>query len=224
MHLQHGSSRLGTIDCKQGFSGHAVAGTGERDTAIHHQLETYPWEDQRVPADQFLDAGSFSRRGLKELAPSGQISEQVQNLDGGPRRATLTPSRDRLSPEHLQAKAAGIQWPSGGDDGAGDGGDAGQGFASKTQCRDGVQLFLAVDLAGGMALKGYGNFFGGDPVAVVDDLNLLNATGLDLNRDLAGPGVDGVFDQFFDHRRRTFHHLSGGDLGGQAWRKDLNRH
>ena len=75
-----------------------------------------------------------------------------------------------------------------------------------------------------MALKGYRNFFGGDPVAVVDDLNLLNATGLDLNRDLARAGVDGVFDQFFYHRRRAFHHLSGGDLGGQVWRKDLNRH
>jgi len=44
--------------------------------------------------------------------------------------------------------------------------------------------------------------------------------------DAAGPGIDGVFDQFLDYARGTFDHFAGGDavddlfgeLGGRAWK------
>jgi len=64
----------------------------------------------------------------------------------------------------------------GGDYRAGDGGDAGQGLAPKSQRGDGVQLFLAIDFAGGVTLEGDGDFFCGDAVAIVGYADLLDAT------------------------------------------------
>jgi hypothetical protein len=43
---------------------------------------------------------------------------------------------------------------SGGDDDAGDGGDAWQGLASESQGGNGVQLVMVRNLAGGVALEG----------------------------------------------------------------------
>jgi hypothetical protein len=37
---------------------------------------------------------------------------------------------------------------------------------------------------------------------------------LDLDADAAGAGVQGVLQQFLDHRGRPVHHLAGGDLVG----------
>ena len=33
---------------------------------------------------------------------------------------------------------------------------------------------------------------------------------------MAGTSIQAIFDQFFYHRGRAFHHLSGGDLVGDV--------
>ena len=53
-------------------------------------------------------------------------------------------------------------------------------------------------------------------MAIINDFNELTPTIGDANINAAGPGIEGIFQQFFNHRRRAFDHLAGGDLVGDA--------
>ena len=61
-----------------------------------------------------------------------------------------------------------------------------------------------------------GDFVRGDADAVIHYAYGFNSTGPDLDNDLGSTGVDGVFQQLLDHRRRPLHHLTGGDPGCQV--------
>lgn len=45
---------------------------------------------------------------------------------------------------------------------------------------------------------------------------------LELDGDPPGPRVDGVLDQFLDHRGGSLDHLPGGDLAGQDVGKEAD--
>ena len=53
--------------------------------------------------------------------------------------------------------------------------------------------------------------------AVVDYANIGNAAAPDHHLDARGSGVDGVFDQLFDHARRPLHDLAGRHLAGDGF-------
>ena len=50
------------------------------------------------------------------------------------------------------------------------------------------------------------------PAAVVADRQMLDAASLQRHRDPRRPGVERVFDQFLQRRRRAFDDFAGGDL------------
>jgi hypothetical protein len=60
-----------------------------------------------------------------------------------------------------------------------------------------------------------GQFLGRDAAAVVDDADQLAAAVFNLDDDVGGPGIEGVFDQFLDHRSGALDHLAGGDAVDQ---------
>jgi len=45
-----------------------------------------------------------------------------------------------------------------------------------------------------------------------------------LDADVAGAGIQAVFDQLFDRRCGSLDHLAGGDLVGNLRSKNTNRH
>ena len=53
---------------------------------------------------------------------------------------------------------------------------------------------------------------GMDTLAVVGHVNALDAALLDLDADATRLRIETVLEQFFDDRRRAFHHLAGGYL------------
>ena len=76
---------------------------------------------------------------------------------------------------------------------------------------DADKVVRRLDLAGGVSDESSGDVFGFNAGAVVADLDQLHAAGLNAHGDLAGTRVDGVFQQFLDHRCGALHHLTGGN-------------
>ncbi|MNN22664.1 hypothetical protein D3C81_1360310 [compost metagenome] len=63
---------------------------------------------------------------------------------------------------------------------------------------------------------------GRDAAAIVTHPQQLDPALLDINIDALGAGVEAVFQQFLDHRGRTFNHLTGGDLVRQPWAEQFD--
>lgn len=51
-----------------------------------------------------------------------------------------------------------------------------------------------------------------DTITIIADLNQPKPTLFNINADMGGVGIDGVFDQFFDNGCRACDHLASGDL------------
>ena len=51
--------------------------------------------------------------------------------------------------------------------------------------------------------------------AVVTHPDKFCPTLLDLHIDARGPGIQGIFNQLFNNRSRTFYHLPGSNLVGK---------
>ena len=148
---------------------------------------------------------------FQELHPGGRVVEQVLHPDGGPHAAGT--GFDGIGFPALDAVDRGtfVRFGPGQYLHPRHTGDGGQCFASEAEGVDMVQVLLGLDLAGGMADERRGDVGGFDAGAVVADLDQFDAAGLDAHRDLGGTGVDGVFEQFFDHRSRPLDDLTGGD-------------
>ena len=74
-----------------------------------------------------------------------------------------------------------------------------------------------------MSKHGQRKLVGLHPAAIVLDLNATNAAFLQSDLNRLRPGIDGVFDQLFDHGRWSFNHLTSGDLADECVRKEGNR-
>jgi hypothetical protein len=93
-----------------------------------------------------------------------------------------------------------------------DTGDAGQGLTAKSQGGDVKQIVDAGHLAGGVAGKGADGIIRLHALAVVTHGDQADAGVFQLDADVPGAGVDGVFNQFLDDGSRPLHHFAGGDL------------
>ncbi len=70
-----------------------------------------------------------------------------------------------------------------------------------------------------MALEGQQGIISVHSLAVVSDADQPAPASLDLDADAVCSGVQGVLQQFLDHRCRPVHHLAGGDLVGNLVRE-----
>jgi hypothetical protein len=64
-----------------------------------------------------------------------------------------------------------------------------------------------------VAQKGGFDLLAKNAATVIGDLDGLAAAILDVYVDGGGPGINGVFDEFFDDGGGAFYHLTGRDLG-----------
>jgi hypothetical protein len=84
------------------------------------------------------------------------------------------------------------------------------------------KIFEGSNLAGGMALDGHEAVILIHAHAVVENRDLTAPTIDKVHLYGLGTGIYGVFDKFLDHRRRTFHHLTGSDDVSQVIGEDMN--
>ena len=103
-----------------------------------------------------------------------------------------------------------------------DAGDAGQRFAAKPKRGDRRQVGRRPDLARRMPLQGKERVVAVHPAAVVHHPHQRNPAAPDTDFDFARPGVDAVFDQLLDHRRRSLDHFARRHLTGEDFRQQAN--
>ena len=146
--------------------------------------------------------GGLGRRAL-EKAPAGRkVEEQVGHVHHGPRRSLVFLQQELPAPRHHEAEGrrgfppAGRQARPADDRQAGAGGHGGQGLAPKAEGVHAVQILFIPDLGGGVALPAQGQILPGHALSVVGDPDAGLPSSLDAALDAAGPGVDGVVEEF----------------------------
>ena len=108
------------------------------------------------------------------------------------------------------------------NDEPGNGGDAGERLASKTQRVDAEQIASRVHLAGSVALRAELCISSRHSLAVVGHADELLSPGGDFDGDAPGFGVYGVLDELLDYRSRSLDHLAGGYLPHYTLGEQLN--
>ena len=100
--------------------------------------------------------------------------------------------------------------------------DRWQRLAAESERDDRPQIVGVGNLAGGVPLEGEPGVVGIHAFAVVLHADLFLASELDVNGQAPRPGVDGVLDQFLDHRGRPFDDFAGGNLIGEVGRETVD--
>jgi hypothetical protein len=109
------------------------------------------------------------------------------------------------------------------DGDGGHGGDRGQRLAAKAEGGHVFEVGQRGDFGGGVAGQRERQLLGRDAAAIVGDRDAFDAAFLEADGDLGGAGVERVFQQFLDHRRRPLDHLAGGNLRNQLVGEGLDR-
>jgi hypothetical protein len=152
--------------------------------------------------------------GIAEEAPAGrETAEEVMDAHGRPDRAAAPLLEEDPAVAHHHPGAGRLGGRAGQEGEVADGGDAGQRLAAEAQGGDAVQIVERAQFAGGVAGQGQGDLGGRDATAIVCDPDEVKAGPAQLDPDLAGAGVQTVFDEFFQGRRRPVDDLAGGDPG-----------
>ncbi len=98
-------------------------------------------------------------------------------------------------------------------------GDARDCLPSKAQGLYCEQVLIPPDLARCISFETKKRIVMVHPNPIVGDADQLSPARLYFNNNLAASGINGVFYQLLDHRRRPFHHLARGYLVRNAFRK-----
>ena len=152
--------------------------------------------------------------GFHELHPGGGVEEQIPDDDGGAVGTAgffLLLNDPGLQVKTCARKAAGGL---GQQVNAADGGNGCQCLSPESHGGDGCQVLLCAEFGSGMALEGRHRILRLHSTAVVRHPQEGHAAVPDLQGDLGGSGIHGIFQQLLDHGGGALHHLSGGDQIG----------
>ncbi len=157
----------------------------------------------------------MARLGLgrpQKLASHRRVEEQVLDADGSPFGPGGGDGGRQLASHDLHFGGRAVLRGAAADLQAADRADGGQGLTAKAERADAKQIFVAANLAGGMAGHGQRQFLGRDAAAVVHHANALYASFFEQDVYAVRAGVDGVFHQLLHDAGWSFHDLACGDL------------
>ena len=163
--------------------------------------------------------GGLCGIGFHKLHTGGRVVKQAANNHGCAHGAAHRLPLQNLSRLQMEAHARVRLCRAGHDVNFGYRCRGRQRFAPEAQRVNGLQIFLAADLAGGMAQKGRLGVLRLHAAAVVGNADKGHAAVLYLHRHVFRTGVNGVLHQLLDNGGRPLHHLAGGDQIGHMGRK-----
>ena len=123
---------------------------------------------------------------------------------------------DGVAQMRTDAPGAAFAFGAAGEGGFRDGGDARQCFAAKAEGGDVFEVVEVADFAGGVGGEGEREVVRMDAAAVIADADEFAAAVFDVDVNVGRAGVNGVFDDFFNHGSRAFDDFAGGDLVDEA--------
>ena len=106
----------------------------------------------------------------------------------------------------------------------GNGRYAGQRLAAETQRHDGLEVIEACDLAGRVPGQCQRHFVTRDSGTVIADTDQLLTARHEIDLDRPRAGIQAVFDELLDDRRRSLNDLAGRDLVDEVSGKLANGH
>ena len=174
--------------------------------------------DLRVRKRQNDEDGSHMRQlgflRAQKLASGRHVKKEIANLDRRAGGNPHLPDVEELAPRHGQFRADRRADPAGGQAKPRYRGNGGERFAPEPERGDRFDVIHRVNLAGRVPFDGEQGVVAIHARSVIGHADQPAPPGHDLDGDLGGAGVDGILDQFLDHRGRAFHHFAGGDLVG----------
>ena len=181
----------------------------ERAAPVVLDDETDIGPRHREPLHHVEASRIFAARAAQEFAAGGNAREQIFNDDAGAvrQRGRAFGDHDAIvddAPPAVAARDPAFERQ------PRDAGDRRQSFAAKAQRRDILDRVIG-QLGCRMAFERQRHVGGGHAAAVILDLEPRNSTVSDSHRDARRPGVDGVFDQFFERCGGSFDHFTGCD-------------
>ena len=177
---------------------------------------------QRVVRDQRSDVRQLGGFGLQEFAARRDVEEQIAHADRSSQRQPGLFDRQDLASGNFDDGSSGVFRGMRLQAQAADGGDGGQRFSAKAQGRDVQQVVGVADFRGGVTLEGQHGVVAHHAAAVVDHLDQLAASGLNVHANAAGTGIERVLQQLLRHRRRALDHLARGDLVGYIFGENVD--
>ena len=177
---------------------------------------------QREPFQHAQDVLILGRLRPQEFAARRHVEEQIPDFDAGAGRVRggRWHAGNALARIHVPRMlcvlgARGQRQP-------GDGGDARQGLAAKSQGRHPLEIRQGRDLAGRVARQGESDLLARDADAVVAHANQAAPSPLELDLDAPCARIQGILNQLLDHGGRALDHLAGGDLVDELIGQYLN--
>jgi len=182
------------------------------DAAVVRELHGDIGACERDAAKHLVAVRELGGLGLQELAPRRSVVIKIGDVDDG---AMI--ERRRRHDAVVGIDAPGVRGPGGkaGDRRACDCRDRGERLATKAHRADVLEIVEACDLARRMAVERECEFVARDAAAVVGHPDAPHTPLFELYFDRAGAGIDGVLEQFLEHRGGPFDDLAGGDLVDQ---------
>jgi len=191
------------------------------DAAVDLQPEGDLRRGQREAADNGLGVVGLGAGVLEELAPCRRGKKQVADDDPGAGWAAGgSYIRDAPALDADRLRAVGIG-RAGGDGEPGGGADRGQRLAAETECVD-VDQVVVGQLGGCVALHGKRQFGAGHAMAVIADLDAVDAAAFQRDGDPGGARIECVLDQLLHRGGGAFDHLAGGDAVHRGLGEDAN--
>ena len=179
---------------------------------------------QRELTDGAQARRQLGRRRLQELEPGGRVEEEVVHLHArADLRRHAEPQGDHAALA-AQPKALGGAAGAAGHREARDRADRRQRLAAEAERGDRVQVLVARQLGGRVALERQRQLLGRHAVAVVRDPDQRRPAIAQIHRDRARRRVQRVLHQFLHRRRRPLDDLAGRDLVDERIREPTDPH
>lgn len=179
---------------------------------VHQQFEPHLRIAERDPLKLGLDLPRGSRTLFEELTAGRHVVEQIAHIKLRPHGTSREGLRnelaaiDRRERTHFVLRLARTQLH------LRHGGDRRERFAPEAERLERINIVQRRNLAGSMPVESHTGVDGRHAATVVHDLNQLLAAVPEIDLHAAGSGIDRILHHLLHHRRRTVHHLTGGNL------------
>ena len=172
---------------------------------------------QHEALEFFDDVAHFHGVGFEEIAPGGDIEEEVFDGDAGTCGAGAVFLLFYFAAADEDAGAQFLMVLAGFHFHLSHSCYGGQGFAPKALGAYGKEVFGLAYFGSGVAFEGEAGICFGHAAAVVNDLDEAAACFFDDELDVIGAGIYGIFQEFFDDGGGPLDDFAGGNLVGDGF-------
>ena len=167
------------------------------------------------------DVCKLRRLGLKEFTARGNVEEQVAHRDRSADWESSFFDREDLPSCDFDDRAGSVSSGVCLQTQAAHRCDGRQCFAAKSEGCDIEQVVGIADFRRGVTLEGEHSVVVQHAPTIIDDLDKLASTGLDVDANAARTRIEGVLQQLLHNRCGTLHHLAGSNLVRDVFGEDV---